>query len=153
MRELEPRLASAVVAASALVLLSACLRIGPALTRTPSDTSPKSPARSPRWRLSLDPEDETEPPPNHPYPLDLLPGGRDVETPYGSLRVYEWGNVDGHKVLLLHGIGTPCPALGEMARELAERGYRVMLFGESPWVTYSLPLAPVVDWRYSAASS
>ncbi|KAL2754622.1 hypothetical protein ACRALDRAFT_2065270, partial [Sodiomyces alcalophilus JCM 7366] len=66
--------------------------------------------------------------PDHPYPLDLLPGGRDVETPYGFLRVYEWGREDGQKVLLLHGIGTPCPALGEMARELVERGYRVMLF-------------------------
>ncbi|ROT38772.1 alpha/beta-hydrolase [Sodiomyces alkalinus F11] len=125
MRSLEPKLASAAVTASALVLLAAYLRIRPALIRPPSDTAPKPPARSPRWRLPLE---EGVLPPRHPYPLDLLPGGRDVETPYGFLRVYEWGSEDGQKVLLLHGIGTPCPALGEMARELVERGYRVMLF-------------------------
>jgi hypothetical protein len=65
-----------------------------------------------------------------PYPPDVLPGGRDVLTPYGSIRVFEWGRISGEKVLLLHGIGTPCLALGSLAKELVGRGYRVMLFGE-----------------------
>ncbi|EGS22952.1 transcription factor regA-like protein [Thermochaetoides thermophila DSM 1495] len=63
-----------------------------------------------------------------PYPPDVLPGARDVPTPYGTIHVFEWGPVDGEKVLLLHGISTPCLALGSVAEELVRRGYRVMLF-------------------------
>lgn len=65
-----------------------------------------------------------------PYPEDAFPGGRDVDTAYGTIKVFEWGPEDGEKVLLLHGVGTPCIALGDMAHELVQRGYRVMLFGE-----------------------
>jgi hypothetical protein len=60
-----------------------------------------------------------------------MPGARDVDTEYGSVRVYEWGPEAGEKALLLHGIGTPCLALGGMAKRLVERGCRVMLFGMS----------------------
>lgn len=49
---------------------------------------------------------------NLPYPPDILPGARDVTSPYGTVRVYEWGPEDGRKVLLVHGISTPCVALG-----------------------------------------
>ncbi|KAI1414752.1 alpha/beta-hydrolase [Hypoxylon sp. FL1857] len=63
-----------------------------------------------------------------PYPLDALPGGRDVTTPYGSIRVYEWGPENGDRVLLVHGISTPTVALGDLGHEFAGRGYRVMLF-------------------------
>lgn len=63
-----------------------------------------------------------------PYPPDVLPGGRDVETPYGTIQVFEWGPETGEKVLLMHGIGTPSPALSEFAEELVRKGYRVMLF-------------------------
>lgn len=66
-----------------------------------------------------------------PYPPDgLLPGARDVDSPYGSVRVYEWGPEDGAKVLLVHGISTPCIALAAVAEELVKSGRRVMLFGE-----------------------
>jgi len=81
------------------------------------------PAQSPAGLLRAD--DNT-----HPYPLDVLPGGRSVPTPYGSMRVFEWGAEDGAKVLLLHGIGTPCLALGELASRLVDKGCRVMLFGK-----------------------
>jgi hypothetical protein len=64
----------------------------------------------------------------HPLPTDVLPGARDVATPYGSIRVYEWGPEDGDKVLLVHGITTPCIALGGLAHALVDRGCRVMLF-------------------------
>lgn len=47
-----------------------------------------------------------------PYPPDAFPGSRDVDSPYGSLRVHEWGPVDGAKFLLIHGISTPCLSLG-----------------------------------------
>ena len=63
-----------------------------------------------------------------PYPPDAYPGVRDVESPYGSLRVYEWGPEDGRKVLLVHGISNPCIALGAVAHGLADRGCRVMMF-------------------------
>ncbi|KAI9766635.1 MAG: hypothetical protein M1840_006446 [Geoglossum simile] len=67
-----------------------------------------------------------------PYPPDVLPGGRWVESPYGAIRVYEWGPEDGRKVLLVHGISTPCITLGGIAQALVDRGCRVMtmdLFG------------------------
>jgi len=63
-----------------------------------------------------------------PYPPDVLPGARDVSTPYGSIRVYEFGPENGRKVLLVHGISTPCISLGAVAHCLAENGCRVMLF-------------------------
>jgi hypothetical protein len=31
---------------------------------------------------------------------------------YGTIRVYEWGPEKGRKILFLHGITTPCVALG-----------------------------------------
>jgi len=63
-----------------------------------------------------------------PYPLDALPGGRNVQSPYGSLMVFEFGPEDGRKVLLIHGISTPCLTLGGVAHGLADSGCRVMLF-------------------------
>jgi hypothetical protein len=65
---------------------------------------------------------------NLPLPNDVLPGARDVASPYGSIRVYEWGREEGPKVLLVHGITTPCIALGGVAHALVDRGCRVMLF-------------------------
>lgn len=64
-----------------------------------------------------------------PYPPDALPGARDVDSPYGSIRVYEWGPEDGEKILLIHGISTPSIALADLAHKLVEKGCRVMLFG------------------------
>ncbi|KAI1082936.1 alpha/beta-hydrolase [Whalleya microplaca] len=75
--------------------------------------------------LALLPNKRTE---DLPYPPDALPGGRDVATPYGSIRVYEWGPEDGDRILLVHGISTPVIALGDLAHELVARGCRVMLF-------------------------
>ncbi|MCJ1270181.1 hypothetical protein MMC22_010077 [Lobaria immixta] len=66
-------------------------------------------------------------PPEAPYPPDAFPGARDVSSPYGSLRVYEWGPDDGRKVVLIHGISTPCISLGRVAHGFAEMGCRVML--------------------------
>jgi hypothetical protein len=64
-----------------------------------------------------------------PYPPDALPGARDVDSPYGVTRVYEWGPETGPKVLLIHGISTPSIALADLAHRLVAKGYRVMLFG------------------------
>lgn len=65
-----------------------------------------------------------------PYPPDAFPGGREVRTAYGVTQVFEWGPEDGEKVLLIHGVGTPCIALGSMAEEFVKRGCRVMIYGK-----------------------
>ena len=64
-----------------------------------------------------------------PYPPDLLPGARDVTTPYGTMRVYEWGPEDGEKVLFIHGDATSAPILSPIARNLVKKGCRIMMFG------------------------
>ncbi|OAP54940.1 hypothetical protein AYL99_10640 [Fonsecaea erecta] len=83
-------------------------------------------ARSPRVTVlpKLSPEEIAA----LPYPPDVLPGARDVDTPFGSIRVYEFGPEDGRKVLLVHGISTPAIALGAVAHALVDNGCRVMLF-------------------------
>jgi len=63
------------------------------------------------------------------YPPTSLPGARDIPTPYGSIRTYEWGPPTGRKILFVHGISTPCIALAGLAQELVEQhGCRVLLF-------------------------
>ena len=64
-----------------------------------------------------------------PYSPELLPGARDVDTHYGTMRVYEWGPEDGQKVVLVHGDATPAPMLAPIAHALVARGCRVMMFG------------------------
>ena len=64
------------------------------------------------------------------YPPDAMPGARDIQTLYGSTRVYEFGPVTGRKVLFVHGDATPCLIFAHIAQALAERGCRVMLFGK-----------------------
>lgn len=76
------------------------------------------------------------------YQPDQFPGARDVETPYGSVRVYEFGPEDGPKVLMVHGISTSCVTLGQIAHGLVDRGCRVMLYVRLPdllmiWFTLS----------------
>ena len=76
-----------------------------------------------------------------PYPPDAYPGARDVMSPYGSLRVYEWGPEDGRKVVLVHGITTPCVALGAVAQGLVDDGCRVILL-DLPGRGYSCTPVP-----------
>ncbi|GAB7358329.1 hypothetical protein MBLNU230_g2401t1 [Neophaeotheca triangularis] len=66
---------------------------------------------------------------NHPYPPTALPGARDIPTPYGSQRAYEFGPETGRKILLIHGISTPCVSLASLAHVLANEYHcRVCLF-------------------------
>lgn len=64
------------------------------------------------------------------YPPDAMPGARDLDIFYGSMRVYEWGPADGEKVLFVHGDATPSLVFSKIAQGLVDAGYRVMLFGE-----------------------
>ncbi|KAI1124694.1 Alpha/Beta hydrolase protein [Nemania abortiva] len=62
------------------------------------------------------------------YRPDHFPGARDVATPYGTIRVYEFGPEQGRKVLLVHGISTSCMTLSDIANGLVEKGCRVMTY-------------------------
>jgi pimeloyl-ACP methyl ester carboxylesterase len=64
-----------------------------------------------------------------PYPPESLPNPRDIATPYGTIRSYEWGPSEGRKFLFVHGISTPCISLAALAQKLVEKhGARVLLF-------------------------
>jgi len=91
-----------------------------------SKAKTKSIIRSPRTTLlpSLSPDEQQA----LPYPPDVFPGARDVDSPYGTIRVWEWGPDSGKKILMIHGISTPCLAFGSVAHGLVEKGCRVMLF-------------------------
>ena len=119
---------------TALIAAAACLSIGglllPQAIKTAGRRSRNHVIVSPPKGIPASRADiGSPPPPDLPYPPDALPGARDVDTPYGSVRVYEWGSETGERVLLVHGISTPSVALGDLAHELANRGYKVMLFG------------------------
>lgn len=64
-----------------------------------------------------------------PYPSNLLPNPRDIPSPWGSMRTYEWGPTTGRKALLIHGLSTPSPALAFVGQGLVEGGCRVMIIG------------------------
>ncbi|EPE29178.1 alpha/beta-Hydrolase [Glarea lozoyensis ATCC 20868] len=81
----------------------------------------------PSPRASIIPSLSYEEQDNLPYPPNLFPGARDVDSPYGTTRIYEWGPEDGRKVLLIHGISTPCLSLGNIAHALVQKGCRVIL--------------------------
>lgn len=69
---------------------------------------------------------------------------------YGSIRVYEFGPEDGEKVLLVHGISTPCITLALIAHGLVKRGCRVMLFVRSLFlrVKQAPPLTRLITINY-----
>lgn len=108
------------------VLAGTCLFAAGALTRGILSKRKAYVQESPRSTLlaKLSDTEKSE----LPYPPDVLPGARDVDTPYGSIRVYEFGPEDGRKVLLVHGISTPAIALGAVAHGLVDNGCRVLLF-------------------------
>lgn len=114
---------NALIAGTAATCLALYLQVRPILGN--AEPPPKQKVIVAHNQLELLQEDD------HPYPSDAFPGGRLVRTEYGTIQIFEWGPEDGEKVLLMHGIGTPCIALGDMANEFVTQGYRVMLFGMS----------------------
>lgn len=68
-------------------------------------------------------------PSNHSfYPSDFYPGGKNIETPYGSIRIYEFGPEEGRRLLFIHGITTPSPVFAGILPAMAEAGFRVCTF-------------------------
>lgn len=126
-------LLSAVVGAAACFALHQALRhFFRDLHHAPEDQT-FTPARS--WDEAGGKLGTTEP----PYPHDFFPGGRQFRTAFGKMQVFEWGPAEGEKVLLVHGLSTPCIALRDMAKEFVNNGYRVMVFGEcrKPFLPFS----------------
>ncbi len=64
-----------------------------------------------------------------PYPPDVFPGARDVKTSFGDMRVYEFGDETGRKMLLVHGDATSAPQWRHVAEGLVEMGCRVIVLG------------------------
>ena len=62
---------------------------------------------------------------NAGYPADLYPGGRQIDTPYGSIRAYVTGPESGERVLLIHSITTPSSVFQGIVPRLVKAGYRV----------------------------
>ena len=91
-------------------------------------TSSASKRTSNVYKAPIDDQEWTQDP-SLPYPsTSVIGGARDVPTPYGNIRVYEFGSADAtRKILFLHGISTPSVALVGIAENLAAKGCRVML--------------------------
>lgn len=54
-----------------------------------------------------------------------------MQTSYGSMRVYEWGNENGRKVMMVHGDATCAPVWKRVADKLVAAGCRVIVLGRS----------------------
>lgn len=62
------------------------------------------------------------------YPDDIYPNGSYFKSPYGRVRYYVIGPMEGEKVVLIHGISVPSIGYKKIANALAERGFQVLLF-------------------------
>ncbi|KAJ8652167.1 hypothetical protein O0I10_012225 [Lichtheimia ornata] len=66
--------------------------------------------------------------PSDTYTLDFYPGGHFVELPQGTMRYWLFGNPDGERVVLVHGISSGAVTYDKLARHLADNGYYVLVF-------------------------
>ncbi|KAK0443949.1 Alpha/Beta hydrolase protein [Desarmillaria tabescens] len=65
------------------------------------------------------------------YPEDFYPGGSYAELPFGRTRYWLLGPEMGRKLVLIHGLSIPSIVWKDIAPQLAERGYRVLMYGQS----------------------
>jgi hypothetical protein len=52
------------------------------------------------------------------YTPDYYPNGTYLQLPLGTMRYWLFGNPDGERVVLVHGISIPCPIYTKLAQEL-----------------------------------
>lgn len=112
----------ALAAAPAIGILAA--KLLQLLASRKSSPSRLSIYRAPERHTSIGRKDDED----LPYPPKALPGSRDIETPFGVTRAYEFGPEDGRKVLLVHGISTPCLSMASLAKLLSQHGFRVCCY-------------------------
>ncbi|KAI8646478.1 Alpha/Beta hydrolase protein [Parasitella parasitica] len=59
---------------------------------------------------------------------DFYPNGTDLELPQGTMRYWKFGNEDGNRVVLIHGISTGSAIYDKLARDLADNGHHVLVY-------------------------
>lgn len=62
------------------------------------------------------------------YSPDFYPNGTNLELPAGTMRYWEFGNENGNRVVLIHGISTGSSCYDKLARDLANNGHRVLVY-------------------------
>ncbi|KAF9570174.1 hypothetical protein EC968_002113 [Mortierella alpina] len=63
------------------------------------------------------------------YPEDYFPGGAYAELPFGETHYFLFGPDNGKRVVFVHGLSTPASVYSKVARQMAESGHRVLLYG------------------------
>ncbi|KAG0163906.1 hypothetical protein DFQ28_011069 [Apophysomyces sp. BC1034] len=66
--------------------------------------------------------------PSEYYTLDFFPNGTDLQLPMGTMRYWNFGDPNGKRVVLIHGISTGSASYEKLARSLADQGHNVLLF-------------------------
>ncbi|KAI7894251.1 Alpha/Beta hydrolase protein [Mucor mucedo] len=66
--------------------------------------------------------------PFHLYSPDFYPNGSYLELPQGTMRYWKFGNEDGNRVVLVHGITTGSSVYDRLARDLANDGHHVLVY-------------------------
>ncbi|ESK84499.1 alpha beta hydrolase [Moniliophthora roreri MCA 2997] len=81
------------------------------------------------------------------YPEDFYEGGNYVSLPFGRMRYWLFGPEDGIRIVLVHGLSIPAFVWQFVAPELANRGFRVMVYdlygrgySDAPQTTYDTRL-------------
>ncbi|KAL9543992.1 hypothetical protein MBANPS3_007852 [Mucor bainieri] len=66
--------------------------------------------------------------PHDVYTPDFYPGGHDVQLPVARMHYWLFGNPQGKKVVLIHGISTGSVVWDRLARFLADKGHYVLVY-------------------------
>lgn len=66
--------------------------------------------------------------PHNIYTPDFYPGAHDLELPLARMHYWLFGNPQGRKVVLVHGISTGSVVWDRLARFLAEKGHYVLVY-------------------------
>lgn len=59
--------------------------------------------------------------PPGPFTPDFYPNGTDLKLPQGTMRYWKFGNEDGNRVVLIHGISTGSSIYDKLARDLVNK--------------------------------
>ncbi|KAI8885052.1 alpha/beta-hydrolase [Backusella circina FSU 941] len=62
------------------------------------------------------------------YTPDYYPNGTFLQLPLGTMRYWLFGNPEGERVVLVHGISIPSPIYTKLAQELADQGHHVLVY-------------------------
>ncbi|KAF8941531.1 Alpha/Beta hydrolase protein [Dissophora ornata] len=62
------------------------------------------------------------------YPEDYYPGGNYAELSFGETHYFLFGPEDGKKVVFVHGLSSPTSIYNTVARDMANKGCRVLLY-------------------------